>query len=133
MFAVVLNKIDPKAKKTTRFPALTTAIAQPAWDKYMSRFDPEDKGNQWGDEPENVLIDVDGDEEQLGEGSSSPRPAKRRRMSSVAATTSSIRWPRPSPNHPIYGQNGIMRGILAGRGKEGKMGYMIGKSAIPRC
>ncbi|QDS69624.1 hypothetical protein FKW77_008898 [Venturia effusa] len=119
---VVLNKVDTGDKRKTNFPPSAVTIAQNAWDKYMSRYDPEDKGNEWGVDPENVLIGPDDIEDD--DGSMSPRPSKRARMSSVVTQSSGNgKFARPPPNHPIFGTEGMMRGILSGRGSEGRIGY----------
>lgn len=122
----VLDRLDAtKFKQRTRFPESAVAIAQSAWERYTSRYDPEGRDNDWGDEPENILLDVDDDVGSAAEDLSSPRPAKRQRMSSSNSKgpTPEKTWRRPSPNHPIFGENGVMKGILAGRGEAGRMGY----------
>lgn len=123
---VVLNRIGTGDRRKTKFPQSAIDIAQNAWNKYMSRYDPNDEGEEWGVEPENAQLgpeDILEDPEV--EGSTSPRQAQRRRMSSTVIQASSIngRFARPSRNHTIFGTEGMMRGILCGRGNEGRIGY----------
>ncbi|TID23563.1 hypothetical protein E2P81_ATG03128 [Venturia nashicola] len=123
---VVLNKIDTGNKRVTRFPQSAIDIAQNAWDRYMSRYDPNNEVKDWGVDPENALL---GPEDTLvnseDDGSKSPRPATRRRMPSTVTQSSSAnaKFARPSPSHPIFGTNGMMRGILSGRSNEGRISY----------
>lgn len=79
----------------------------------MSRYDLNNEGKEWVDEPENVLIDSEED------------TATRRRISSIPNALAETKYRRPSPSHPIFGANGIMRGILARRGEKGTMSYVL--------
>ncbi|KAE9962925.1 hypothetical protein BLS_009874 [Venturia inaequalis] len=112
---LVLNRIDRGDKRKTKFPQSAVEIAQKAWDKYASRYDPDNEGKEWGVDPEDTLVDSEEDS----------RPAKRHRLSSdvTQASSASRKFARPSPSHPIFGTNGMMRGILSGRGNERRIGY----------
>jgi hypothetical protein len=111
---VVLNKVQVGPRRFA-FPTKAIEIAQQAFDRYESE--------GWGADPENDLLDP----EHGSEGSPSPPPAKRRRITSINDNS-----PRKKqqvalapPNHAIYGRNGIMRGISVQYGKT--TSYKFGK------
>lgn len=121
---VALNRVG--GQRTYQFPASAVRIARNAFDRYEAQ--------GWGADPNNDLLDPD----EASRSSSSPSPApasKKRRLSSITAERSSptAEQPRkrltlPSPTHPIYGRQGIMRGILIQHGK--KTSYKFGNSTL---
>jgi hypothetical protein len=108
---IVLDRFEGRR---FRFPADAVKIAQQAFDKY------ELEG--WGLDPDNEIHDDDDDDDDASR-TGSPPPTT---MTSASREVRPQYLALPRPNHPIYGQDGIMRGILVKHGKT--TSYMFGKT-----
>jgi len=107
ILATVSNRV-PDATWRFSFPPEAMEIAGKVYDHYESE--------NWGEGAQNLLPDeADG----VQPGPTSP-------VAPPTTTTDRTYARRAPPNHPIYGVNGIMRGILAIHGEK-KMSYGLGK------
>lgn len=117
--------MSPELRTATRLDAAMEAVLKPGY-HFPEPFKTQARelldawtASHWGGPPPGEQAAEE--EEQLGQQAEGVQPVAAAQPTPPAQPAASHQIRRPNPAHPIYGINGIMRGILVARGQRGRI------------